>query len=149
MSTPTPEPFATVSDLETFGIPVPADQEPRYEQLLAFASAVVRSAVPTVDARIDAGTLDPNLVKFVVLSMVARKAAGPQNDAVTQQAQTYGPFTTSQTMVAGLYLTARELKLLREGGPGQQAFTINPLANDTLVGSLPYWDAQYPQADQR
>lgn len=97
------------------------------------ASAIVRSEVPTVDDRIDAGTLDRAVVSGVVADMVRRVMLNP--DGVRQRSRSIDDYQESVTVdssvsESALYLTAREYRLLANSGSGrgngQKAFMINP-----------------------
>lgn len=62
--------LASVTDLAGMWRPLSADEQAVAANLLRVASAIVRSRVANVDARITAGTLDADLPRAVVVGMV-------------------------------------------------------------------------------
>jgi hypothetical protein len=137
--------FATVDDLAAIGVPV-ADQVDRVQELLRYASAIIRGAFPDIDDRIDSeavGFFD--LVQFVTVSMVKRALASSDDEA-TSLTDVAGQFQRVRSFSngTGLYLSAREQKMLRRGGSGSKAFTVNPIdvADGSGVQSLPYWGSE-------
>ncbi len=120
-------PFAVAADLAERWRPLSPAETSRADVLLADASHVVRRRVPEVDARIIAGTLDPDTVEIVVTSMVKRVMMVDGRDGVVQTSDTTGPFATSATYTnpqGNLYLSTDELLLLGGVTVGP-AFTLD------------------------
>lgn len=136
--------FGEADDLAAIGVPV-AGQIDRAEKLLKYASAIIRSTFPDIDERIADQTLDVDLATFVAVSMVKRAWSSPADEA-TSATDVAGMYShvRSYTNGTGLYLSSRELKLLRPGGAKRKAFTVNPMqeSDDKGVADLPYWSAQ-------
>lgn len=135
--------FADVEALSAIGTPV-ADED-RAETLLGYASAIIRATFPDIDQRITDGKIDAALVEFVAVSMVKRALSATSDDATSvtdvagiyQQVRAYSNGT-------GLYLSGREMRMLRAGGPLRRAFTVNPTDVGENGGpeNLPFWSAQ-------
>ena len=82
--------YATFEDVAaTYELPLPEEARTRVEALLAQASARLVALVPSIPARIAAGTLDPNLPGGMIIEAVLRIYRNPAG-ATEQQA---GPFT--------------------------------------------------------
>lgn len=104
--------FATVTDVEALWRPLSEQETKVGGRLLAFASNLVRSRVPTVDKHIDDGTLQRDLVRDIVATMVKRVLANPEG----WKSQTVGPFSAiaDANVAAGyLYVSADELAVLQ------------------------------------
>lgn len=110
------EPFATVDDVDALR-PLTADERELANTLLRYASALMRRQLPTLDARITAGTLDPDLAEYVAVQMVVRVLRNP--DGIRQE--TVGPssitYDTSQA-VGQLMLSTGDLAILAAPGTG-------------------------------
>jgi N-acyl-L-homoserine lactone synthetase len=103
--------LATLDDLEQLWRPLTADEERSADTLLRMASAMLRSSVPSVDARVCDGTLDAQTVADVVAMMVVRAMRNPTG--VKQE--TIGPvsYSVDARVAAGyLFIDASELALL-------------------------------------
>lgn len=114
------EPFATYQDVEAVWRTLTPDEQARATKLIEYASRKIRRAVPDVDARIAAGSLDPLDVEMVVVGMVKRAMMNSALEGVESQSQTAGPFahTVKPSNPAGnLYLTKDELASLRPRSP--------------------------------
>lgn len=126
------EPFAENSDVAARWRTLSAAEQARADVLLDDASAILRSLVPTVDAQITAGTLDPIVPLSIVCAMVKRAMQGPVDlDGVTQSQTTTGPFSTGVTFAnpsGDLYLTKSEKQRLGLGV--QRAFSIDLVPED-------------------
>ncbi len=112
--------LATSDDVEALYRTLTVDEENQVEALLRMASAMLRGAVPSVDARIAAGSLDAQTVADVVAAMVTRALRNPQG--VKQE--TIGPvsYSTDPRVAAGyLYVDAAELALLAPVSTGAGA----------------------------
>lgn len=65
--------YATVEDVEAlWGQPIPADSSTftQVSALLSGAHAIVRSRVPTIDARVLGGTVPADVVRYIIAEMV-------------------------------------------------------------------------------
>lgn len=94
---------------------------------LAAASRHVRARVRGVDARIEAGTLDVELVKDVVCGMVARSVPVEGLEGLSSYQETVGPFQSTvrpANSTGDLYLTKGDRVALGVGG--QRAGSIDP-----------------------
>lgn len=97
------------------------------------AERLLRSKVPTLQARIDAGsTVEPDLlgnVKDVVTAMVQRVFRNPEG--VRQRQEGTGPFTGSVTyggdQPGALWATDAEMALISPIGSNRGAFTIDTI----------------------
>lgn len=84
--------YATWDDVKaTYELSMPDSDQPRIEKLLAVASARLTALVPSLPARLTAGTVDPLLPNGMVVEAVLRVYRNPSG--VTQQAT--GPFSRS------------------------------------------------------
>jgi len=79
--------YATASDVAAGWRTLTADEQARATVLLARAAVLIDTQVPSVPARITAGTLDAEVPKTVSVNMVQRVLRNPEG--VTQQ--TLGP----------------------------------------------------------
>lgn len=112
-----------------------------------FASAIVRRRVPSVDARLAAGTLDADLVRGVVASMVKRALLNP--DQNIEVAIDDMRLKKSDAVSGELYLSDDELALLRPnsliGSTTGGAFSIRaPAAPYRSPGWFPGWFGASP-----
>lgn len=95
------------------------------------AERLLRAKVPTLQARLDAGsTLEPDLlgnVKDVVTAMVQRVFRNPEG--VRQRQEGSGPFTGSVTyggdQPGALWVTDSELALVSTAATNRGAFTVD------------------------
>lgn len=104
-------PFATVADVRDRTRALITDSDVGYvATLLDDASVMIRGQFRSIDADIEAGTVDAESVMLVVARMVKRVIeSGP--DGVKSDAA--GPFSVSYDNPAGnLYLTSTERALL-------------------------------------
>lgn len=123
-------PFATVEELKAGWSDFPDGGEALATILLARASRIIRADVPDVDARITAGTLDPDLVGDIACAMVKRAMLNSDTPGVSNTQETAGPFqqTFTYTNPSGdLYLLKAERSRLLGGV--QRAFTIDILGS--------------------
>jgi hypothetical protein len=91
--------------------PIPQSDQGLVLRLLNFAQARIRHLIPTVDTRINDGTLSRDVVAPVVAAMVVRAAANPAS-LVGSKAAGGVSITFDQAVRAGLDPTASELELL-------------------------------------
>lgn len=127
MGSPLCAPFASAGELAARWRPLTAAEEEQAAVLLDDASQIIRERVPTVDARLIAGSVDRRTLTRIVCAMVKRAMVGGGADAVTQQAQTVGPFALSQSFanpLGNLYLGKDDLAALGLGRSGR-AFSID------------------------
>lgn len=115
--------YATSADVQAVWRPLTDSEIEIVDAQLAFASTIIRSQVPTVDARIAAGTLDEALVAGVAVAMVRRFMVNP--DGIRQEAIEDYSYTRDSALSAGsVYLSDAELALLR--GRRRGAFSVAP-----------------------
>ena len=135
--------YAALSDIESRWRPLSNDEKPRAQALLEQASRLVRVRVPSVDARVTAGTLEAALVADVVVAMVVRVlAAGVAGSAaVTQKSVTVGNVTTSQSFATGngggLVIGADELLWLMPSASAGSCFTLSLAGGTTPAATVP------------
>jgi hypothetical protein len=122
------DPFATSADVESAWRALSTDEAASATYWLTFASAIIRREVPTVDARITAGTLDADLVMGVAVSMVLRRLQNPDGyRSVQESIEDYSTTATRDSALSagGVYLNEDEKCLL---GERSGAFSITPTA---------------------
>lgn len=123
------EPFATLDDLIVRWRYLGDDEANQAAALLGDASAVLRTVVRDVDARLEASLLDPVIPKMVVCAMVKRAMlAGSNGDGVSSMQDQTGPFMQQVTFanpLGNLYLTKADMRALGVGG--QRAFSIDTM----------------------
>lgn len=121
------EPFAAAADIGEGWRPLTGPESDRARVLTAKASRYLRAEFPEVDARIEAGTLDPELVRDVVCDMVRRVLVVPTDQpAMTQMQQSAGIFSQGVTFAnpgADPYLTKADRRRL--GMSAQRATTVD------------------------
>lgn len=91
--------------------------------LLVYGAAMIRSRKPDIDTRIANGTLDPDLAKFVAVSMILRVLRNL--DGIRQQ--TIGPYSATYDPVEAsgrLQLTQDDLNWLAPPAAGAGAGTV-------------------------
>jgi len=112
-------PFAMPADIARRWRPLTVDEVARAGVLLEDADALIREAAPGIDARIEAGSLDPIVPESIVCAMVKRVMQGPADlDGVTQAQQSAGPFSQGVSFAnpsGDLYLTKGERGRLGAG----------------------------------
>lgn len=122
------DPFATVDDLKSGWLGFPEGEEALAGVLLARASRLIRAEVPDVDAQIQDGKLDQELVGDVVCAMVKRAMLNEDTAGVSNTQETTGPFSQTFTFAnpsGDLYLLKSERSRLLGGV--QRAFSIDLL----------------------
>lgn len=119
--------FATPADVAAGWRPLSVGEDTRATALLDKASRAVRAEMPSVDARIGAGTLDPALVADVVCDMVRRVLVTPvDQQPVSQMQQAAGSFSLGMTFsnpTGDMYLTKADRRKL--GISRQRAASID------------------------
>lgn len=108
-----PAPYATSATIELMWRGLSAEESARADVLCRFASQIIRTRVPGVDARIASGALDADVTAFVCASMVLRVMRNPSGVA----AETVGPWSvtygsTGTQATGALYLTPDDIALL-------------------------------------
>lgn len=107
--------YATWDDVvATYELDMPPAAQPRIEKLLAQASARLTALVPSLPARLGAGTVDPELPSGMCVEAVLRVYRNPAG--VTQQST--GPFSRSLHATAArneVYFDTDQIKLLLAG----------------------------------
>lgn len=125
------DPFAAPEDVENRWKPLSEAQRIRATVLLADASRMVRGKPWAVDARIAAGTLDPEDVRMVVANMVKRALMGLDVEGVTEQSEGVGPFSVNRRFsnpLGNLYFSVEDESTLEPpeaDGGGKRAFVID------------------------
>lgn len=121
--------FAEVPDLVAAWRALTVDETAAASTQLTFASAIIRTQVPTMDARLAAEVAPfvlADLVKGVTVAMVLRRMMNPDGVRSVQEAlEDYSRTTTRDAAVSsgGLCLTDEELWLLRGR---RKAFSVTP-----------------------
>lgn len=122
-------PFGSVAVLEILWRPLAASEKPRAEYLLTVADAEIRRLVPDVESRFET-TLIPGFVAASAVKRVMSKGTADGAE-VTQETQTAGVFSHSQTFAADagkLYITSAEVTRLRnESAKRQHAGSVDML----------------------
>lgn len=117
-----PSPLADVYDVQALMMRQLSDEEQTSAaQLIDYASALVRSQVPTVDDRLASGALSETVVKVVVGGVVARamrNPAGVRQRSVGSLSETY------DAVDSGITLTADDVRQLRGRAPARRFGTI-------------------------
>lgn len=103
-------PYATPDDLAVYWRPLTDAERTTADRLLRVASAVMRGQVPSLDDRIAAGTLDPDLPRYVATAMVRRLLTNPEN--VRQQSAGPLQITYANAAVNGLDMSDDEFAML-------------------------------------
>lgn len=109
------DPFASPYDVAVRWRPLTAAEESVAEVLVFDASTLIRQRFPGIDGQVTSGAVDPDILTMVVAGMVKRAMLSPTSDGVSQQSQTAGPFSQSQTYanpLQNVFLTAADLVLI-------------------------------------
>lgn len=123
--------FATTEDVAARWRPLTDDETMVAATLLDDASAIIRSQYPGIDAQITSGAVDPANLLIVVAGMVKRALISP-DEGVTQESQSVGPYSHSQTYanpLRNLFLTDAD-RLLIVGAARTASSTY--FGNDTV-----------------
>ena len=105
------DPFAELIDLERSWRPLDADEQPVAAHLLEVAAAIIRSAYPGIDDRLDAGTLDLKVVAYVNATMVARVIRNPDGLRAESLGDWSGTYIDAE-IVPEIVLTADDRRRL-------------------------------------
>lgn len=107
--------YATVEDVRgASDRPIPDSRVPYVQGRLDAAHRLLRSKAPGLDARVDSGLLDPDLVKDVIVEMVLRVLRNPSGF----RSETDGDYSYSrdiQVASGRLMVTDDELEMLGFG----------------------------------
>lgn len=103
--------LVTVTDLQARWRPLTTAEQDVAGVLLDDAWAVLLTAVPDLQARLDSGALSPALVKSVVAGMVLRVLRNPDG-LLTETVDDYTYRRDSATSTGALYVADTELGLL-------------------------------------
>ena len=137
-----PAAFASHVDVEAAWRALTATEQAVADVKLALASAIVRAEVPTVDDRIADGTLDPVLVKGIVVEMAVRALRNPEGIRQTSVAKSIDDFSTTTTEVrdqalsAGAVYLAEDERRLLAGTGRRRAFSIAPTSEAVTEAHL-------------
>lgn len=108
------DPFATAQDVADRWRPL-NEQEMSRAKLLAYdSSALIRARFPGIDAQVANGQVDRDILQIVVAGMVKRAMIAP-SDGVTQDSDTMGPFSHSQSYanpLGNVFLTKADMTLI-------------------------------------
>ena len=129
-------PFATASDVAAPRRPHTTAEETVATTLVDDASALIRARFPGIDTQIANGGIDPKILTIVTSGMVKRALVAPL-DGVSQDAETAGPYSHSQSFanpMRNVFLTAADLTLILGYQPAGMSVTF---ANDTAPGIAP------------
>lgn len=119
-----PTPFATVQELEDAWRPLSDAEQTPAATRLAQASRIIRHRFSTIDDRITAGDLDPDLVADVAISMVIRYLRNPDGDRQVSF-EDYSTTKDSAAASGDLCLTDEELDTLSPPRTAGRAFSID------------------------
>lgn len=133
--------WATSSDVldRWVGADKPSDTD-LVSKLIDDAEAIVLSEYPKIQDRIDAGTLNENVLIMVVTEMVSRRLRNPEGLSYLQQMT--GPFSQGKSYAGaqtGIYLSPDEVRLLAPNRGGK-AFEVNLAPNAIAPTELPASD---------
>lgn len=131
--------WATTTDVidRWVGDNAPTDTD-QIQLLLDDAEAIILGEYPSIQARIDAGTLSADIVKLVLVRMVTRLMRNPEN--LTSWQMNAGPFGQNRSFgqERDIWLTPDELAMLAPNVRGK-AFQIDlapqaiaPVIEDTV-----------------
>lgn len=143
--------YATWDDVVLiYELPIPATARPRIEALLKQAAAKLTALVPSLPARLTAGSIDAELPKAMVVDAVLRVYRNPAG--VSQQAT--GPFSRSLTKLAqrnDIYFEPEQVAALlvdSSAGSGVGTFRVGIPAPQVAVTGLDA-DGRYLPIPQR
>lgn len=108
---PPPQTTVIVADIEDRWRPLSAAERQVASSLLVDAWAVLVSHDPTIATRITAATLDPALLRTVLVAMVLRVMRNPEGKR-QESIDDYSWTLDSAVSTGALYVSADELRLL-------------------------------------
>lgn len=123
-------PFASAQDVADRWRPLTSAEEAVADTLVADASALIRARFPGIDAQVASGGIDAQILTAITANMVKRALIAPA-DGVTQQSESVGPYSHSQTYanpLGNVFLTQADLTLILGYQPAGQSVQF---ANDT------------------
>ena len=107
-------PFASPDDIAARWRPLTDAETTVATTLAADASALIRARFPGIDAQAATGAVDPDVLRMVCAGIVKRALVAP-DDGVSQESETAGPFSRSQTYanpMRNVFLTQAEITLI-------------------------------------
>jgi hypothetical protein len=129
--------YATADDVAAGWRTLTAEEQARATVLLERAAALIRTTVPSVPARLTAGTLDPAVLLTVSVNMVQRVLRNP--DGVTQQMLGPASVTYDRDDSGALFLSAADLAALTAApvvagasSVGVGSIALNPWATSVV-----------------
>ncbi len=128
--------YATAADVAARWRSLTADETALATVLAADASALIRARFPGIDAQVTSGGLEAGILTIVVAGMVKRAMISPA-DGVTQDSETVGPYSHSQTFanpMGNVFLTKADLMLILGDQPRGGSFSY---ANTTTQAITP------------
>lgn len=122
------EPLATPADVVEMFRPLDEQETTNATAMLRYVSAKIRAKVPNLDARVTAGTLDPDLVMLAAITPVKRVLMN--QEGVKQKSENTGPFSDSFTLDSAistglLYISAEDVEDLAVKAPVRRFGSIN------------------------
>lgn len=130
------DPLATADDVAARWRPLSTQEQAIASVLAGDASVLLRQRFPGIDAQAASGAVDPDILTIVVSNMVRRAMLAP-SDGITQQSETAGPFSHSQSYanpLGNVFLTQAEITLILGYRPAGQSVTF---ANDSCAHGAP------------
>lgn len=124
--------FANTLDVAARWRPLTPAEESVADALLVDASLLIRARFPGIDAQVASGAVDSNVLVAVVSGMVKRAMIAPA-DGVSQESESTGPFSHSQSYanpLGNVFLTAADMTLILGYQPSGQS---HGFANDTTT----------------
>lgn len=133
--------LATAGDVEARWRSLTAEEYRVANILIGDASGIVRVRVPSVDARIADGSLDPDVVRGVVARMVLRVMRNPDGK-VQESIDDYAYRRADAVADGALYLSDEERSVISPARGTGGAFTIRPYGAPGYSTNLPlnWWE---------
>lgn len=106
--------FANYQDVAARWRPLTTAEESVADVLAMDASALIRARFPGIDAQVANGSVDADVLTMVVAGMVRRAMIAPL-EGVSQDSETVGPYSHSQTFanpMRNVYLSDTDLTLI-------------------------------------
>lgn len=136
-----PEPFATKQDVIDRWRPLTDEEGPLVETRLGDVAAIIRTAIPDIDARIAADSTGSLARAALVASYeaVRRVTENPQGARRLQETIGLRAYSLDfgERKASGLFLTADELMPLQPTGLGGQGEAIGTAIASTRAGWAP------------
>lgn len=109
------DPFASPDDVAARWRPLTVGEAVVAATLVEDASALIRQRFRGIDGQVASGAVDCGILTMVVAGMVKRALIAP-SPGVSQQSETAGPYSQSQTYanpMQNVFLTAADLVLIQ------------------------------------